>query len=229
MSEVEKRAVRSFVLRNSRITGAQERALTALWPDFGIDYDNDTDRQPLSLDTIFGRTSACILEVGFGDGESLLTQAQSNPDTDYLGLEVYRPGIGHLLLRLKELGLDNLRIICADAVDVMNNALNDDSLAGIQVFFPDPWPKKRHHKRRLIQPAFSRLAAKKLRKGGKIHLATDWQDYAEHMLNVLRATPGLINCYADFVPPPPPRPPTKFEKRGQRLGHKVWDLIFKAE
>jgi tRNA (guanine-N7-)-methyltransferase len=196
--------------------------LDTFWEQFGVDIN----QRPLLLDELFGRTAPRILEIGFGDGETLLTMAQSQPDNDFLGIEVHRPGVGHFLLRAAALGLTNVRVICADVQEVLNY-LPNACLERIQVFFPDPWPKKRHHKRRLIQPEFVAVMTRTLERGGTLHLATDWEEYAHWMLHVLDVCETLHNtAEGGFAPRPSERPLTKFERRGQRLGHAVWDLIF---
>jgi len=218
----QQRSVRSFVRREGRLTGGQQRALETLWPRFGVDFDGVL----LDLDRVFCRQAPRVLEIGFGDGESLLYMAANDPGTDYLGVEVHRPGMGHLLLQAQALDLSNLRVISADAVVVLAHGLPDAGLDRVQIFFPDPWPKKRHHKRRLIQPDFLRLTARALKPGGRLHLATDWEDYAGHMLQVLEAAEDFVNTANGFAPRPAYRPLTRFERRGQRLGHDVWELIF---
>jgi tRNA (guanine-N7-)-methyltransferase len=177
---------------------------------------------------VFGREAPRVLEIGFGDGEALIAMARRNPDRDYLGIEVHRPGIGRLLIQADALGLWNLKVVCADAVEVLSHSVTDAAFQRVHVFFPDPWPKKRHHKRRLIQPVFAALLTRKLVLGGHLHLATDWEDYAWQMLEVLETTPQLINTApkGEFAARPGERPLTKFERRGQRLGHGVYDLIF---
>jgi tRNA (guanine-N7-)-methyltransferase len=219
-----RRAVRSFVRRGGRITSAQERALT----DFGSRYCIDSE-DPLDLDAIFGRRARHIVEIGFGHGENLLALAAAQPETDFLGIEVHRPGVGKLLLEAARLDLENVRVLCRDAADVFASQLSDESCDEILIFFPDPWPKKRHHKRRLIQGSFVALAARKLRAGGVLRLATDWQPYAEHILDTLRQCSLLENMAPDggFAPRPSERPLTRFERRGERLGHAVWDLEFR--
>jgi tRNA (guanine-N7-)-methyltransferase len=218
------RHIRSFVLRAGRMTPAQERALSELWPRYGVDLD----AQPLNLDALFGRRATRCLEIGFGIGEVIGSLAENHPDRDYVGMEVHRPGVGRLLLRADGASLRNLRVICHDAVEVLKEAIVDDSFDEILVFFPDPWHKKRHHKRRLIDESFVALAAAKLRAGGVLRLATDWQAYAEQMLAVCNASPDLASLSADrtFVARPDFRPPTRFERRGARLGHGVWDLAY---
>ena len=219
------RGVRSFVLRAGRLTVAQERALTELWPAFGVDYSP----QALDLDRVFGRKADRLLEIGFGTGDALATYAAAHPDIDCLGVEVHRSGVGHLLLRAHNDGLRNLRVICRDAVEVLEHQLPPASLAAVHIFFPDPWPKKRHHKRRLIQLPFIELLLRALRPQGELRLATDWQPYAEHMLEVLAQSPALENLAGEdrYVARNTERPMTRFERRGQRLGHDVWDLAFK--
>jgi len=221
--EEHRRSVRSFVLRAGRMTVAQERAWRELWPRYGIEDDG-----PLDLGTVFGREAPVTLEIGFGNGESLAALAEAHPAHDFLGIEVHRPGVGHLLLRAEAAGLDNVRIVCRDAVEVLERQVADAALAEVLLYFPDPWPKKRHHKRRIVQPAFVDLVARKLRPGGVFRLATDWQDYAEHMLAVVGACGTLRNVSASggHAPRPESRPLTRFELRGQRLGHEVWDLAF---
>ena len=219
------RSIRSFVRREGRLTSGQHRAFDTYWEYFGLDADSTLS----ALDTVFGRRAPRVLEIGFGDGETLAAMAYAHPETDYLGIEVHRPGVGHLLLRAQALELTNLRIICADAVDVLRRQLPEACLDHVQIFFPDPWPKKRHHKRRLIQPDFVALVARKLKAGAHLHLATDWEDYARHMLEVLQATDDFSNAGDSdpFAGRSAGRPLTKFERRGQRLGHEVRDLIFR--
>jgi tRNA (guanine-N7-)-methyltransferase len=216
------RPIRSFVRREGRLTAGQQRALDTLWPRFGIEFSE----KMLDLASIFGRSAPITLEIGFGNGESLATMAQAEPERDFLGIEVHRPGVGHLLQRIEALRLTNLRVMCHDAVEVLKHQIPPGSLDTVQIFFPDPWHKKRHHKRRIIQPAFVALLAARMRPGGVLHLATDWEDYAQHMLEVLEASPQLRNTASGFAPRPAHRPPTKFEERGQRLGHGVWDVVF---
>jgi tRNA (guanine-N7-)-methyltransferase len=218
------RRIRSFVLRAGRTTPAQERALGELWPAYGIDLKE----APLDLAAVFGREAPRSLEIGFGAGEVIGALAQINPQIDYLGIEVHRSGVGRLLLRAQQCSLKNLRVICSDAVDVLRDHIADAAFDEVLVFFPDPWHKKRHHKRRLIEPSFVSLAAAKLRSGGTLRLATDWQAYAEQMLAVCNADPALVSLSRDgtYVPRPEFRPPTRFERRGERLGHGVWDLAY---
>ena len=226
MNDVENpRRIRSFVRREGRLTLAQQRALDELWPRFGIDFSPAA----LDLQSLFGRTALRVLEIGFGNGESLAAMAAAAPYTDFIGIEVHRPGVGHLLLAIERLALQNLRVCCHDAVEVLERQIPDASLDRVHIFFPDPWHKKRHHKRRLIQPPFVALLARKLKPGGHLHLATDWEDYAVHMLAVLGQSTDFANSAPAgemFCPRPDYRPLTKFERRGERLGHGVRDLIF---
>lgn len=220
-----RRPIRSFVLRAGRVTAAQERALAELWPAFGVDFDGS----PLDLDVLFARSAPRCLEIGFGAGEVIGDLAKAHPDTDHLGIEVHRAGVGRLLLRAHEERLSNLRIVRHDAVEVLSRAIPDASFDSILIFFPDPWHKKRHHKRRLIDAAFMELLAAKLRAGGVLRLATDWQEYAEQMLEVGNACARLESLSEDrtYVARPQFRPPTRFERRGERLGHRVWDLAYR--
>jgi tRNA (guanine-N7-)-methyltransferase len=221
---VHPRSIRSFVTRAGRITAAQQRALETLWPQYGLDYRDE----PLALAQLFGRGAPCTLEIGFGNGANLVALARAHPERNYLGVEVHRPGVGRLLLALEQESLGNVRVVCHDAVEVLERQIAPGSLAEILILFPDPWPKKRHHKRRLVQAAFVALAERALAAGGVLRLATDWQPYALEMLAVLSAVPGLRNLAADggFVTRPAERAPTRFELRGTRLGHEVWDLAF---
>jgi tRNA (guanine-N7-)-methyltransferase len=216
------RPIRSFVRREGRLTAGQQRALDTLWPRFGIEFSE----KKLDLASIFGRLAPITLEIGFGNGDSLAAMAQAAPERDFLGIEVHRPGVGHLLQRIEALGLTNLRVMCHDAVEVLKHQIPPASLDTVQIFFPDPWHKKRHHKRRIIQPEFVDLLATRIRSGGTLHLATDWEDYAQHMLEVMRRSAAFSNTAEGFVARPAHRPPTKFEQRGQRLGHGVWDVVF---
>jgi tRNA (guanine-N7-)-methyltransferase len=217
--------VRSFVVRAGRMTVAQERAWHELWPRYGI----ETGGTPLDIAAIFGREAPRTLEIGFGNGESLVALAAAHPDRDYLGIEVHRPGVGHLMLRAEELALANVRAICRDAVEVLQECLAPGTLDEVLLYFPDPWPKKRHHKRRIVQPDFVALVASRLRPGGTLRMATDWEPYAAHMLEVASGCAALRNESPDgaFVPRPDSRPVTRFERRGHRLGHGVWDLAFR--
>jgi tRNA (guanine-N7-)-methyltransferase len=217
------RAIRSFVRREGRITRSQQRALDELLPAFGLPADKVIDPT-----AVFGRSAPLTLEIGFGNGDSLATMAAQDPAGDFIGIEVHRPGVGHLLLELERRELTNVRVMCDDAVPLVQHCLPDGSLDRVLLFFPDPWPKKRHHKRRIVQPAFVELIATKLRPGGILHMATDWEPYAEHMLGVLSQSDAFRNCAdpGNYSPRPDYRPATKFERRGQRLGHGVWDLLF---
>lgn len=223
LEDLTQRRIRSFVLRQGRLTKGQEKALTDHWPQFGIDYTSNL----IDLTQVYGRQASLkILEIGFGMGETTAKIAQSMPNADFLGVEVHTPGVGGLLKLIGELSLSNVRIIQHDVVDVLNDMLEDGALDGIHIFFPDPWHKKRHHKRRLIQAEFVKLLCAKLKSGGYLHVATDWQDYAEWVLDILKVEPLLENIASDYAPKPEYRPLTKFENRGIKLGHGVWDLIF---
>jgi tRNA (guanine-N7-)-methyltransferase len=214
--------IRSFVTRAGRLSTAQARAIDALGPQFCIPYS----KAPLDLTQAFARNAPTVLEIGFGMGDSTATIAAAMPDKNFLGVEVHTPGIGSLLKLIGEQQLSNLRLIQHDAVEVLNHMIAPASLAGVHVFFPDPWHKARHNKRRLIQPPLVALLASRIAPGGYLHCATDWQEYAEQMLAVLNAEPALQNTAADYAPRPDYRPVTKFENRGLRLGHGVWDLVF---
>ncbi len=216
------RPIRSFVLRQGRYSPAQQRAVAELMPQYGVPYRP----APLDFPALFGREVPVVAEIGFGMGETTARIAAENPGTDFLAMEVHAPGVGSLLRQLGAAGLDNVRIIQHDAVDVLRDMVPPDSLAAIHVFFPDPWPKKRHHKRRLLQPGFVELAASRLAPGGLLHVATDWQEYAEQVLAVLSASKLLRNSTQGFAPRPAHRPETKFERRGLKLSHGVWDLLF---
>lgn len=220
------RRIHSFVRREGRITAGQQHALERLWPRFGV----APGQEPVDLRTLFGRDAPVTLEVGFGNGESLVWQAERAPDRDFIGIEVHRPGVGHLLGELERRDLHNVRIFNEDAVEVLETRIPPASLDTVQIFFPDPWHKKRHHKRRLIQPGFVRLVASRLRPGGRIHLATDWEDYARQMQDVMAACADL---FAPEGPQPlesrpPSRPATRFEQRGERRGHRVSDLLYRC-
>jgi tRNA (guanine-N7-)-methyltransferase len=217
--------MRSFVLRGGRLTAGQKRALAQLWPRFGIEDGSGL----LDFQLLFGNPGAVILDIGFGNGESTWQMARDRADENYLGVEVHRPGVGHLLLKIEEHKLQNVRIACADAVEFLRLRIADGSLGGARLYFPDPWPKKRHHKRRIVQPEFVTLLADKLIPGGIFHLATDWSAYAEHMLSVLASCSAFENlsASADYCPRPAWRPVTRYENRGRELGHKVYDLIFR--
>lgn len=219
------RRIRSFVRREGRLTPGQQRAIDTLGPRYLLDA---ALHAPLSFPELFGRQAPVTLEIGFGDGESLITQALGHPERDFIGIEVHRPGVGHLLQQIEHHHLTNLRVFNADAVEVLEQCIPDEALDTVQIFFPDPWHKKRHHKRRLIQPDFIARLAPKIAKEGRLHLATDWTEYAEHMREVMESSPDFINAYSPsaWAPRPEGRPETKFERRGQRLGHGVRDLLF---
>ncbi len=217
-----RRPVRSYVLRAGRMGSGQQRALAELGPRYLLPFQP----QPLDTAAIFGRRASVVLEIGFGMGDATAAIAAARPDADFLGVEVHEPGVGALLRLIGEHGLTNLRIVRHDAVEVLQQMIAPASLAGVHVFFPDPWHKKRHHKRRLIQPPLAALIASRLAPGGVLHCATDWEPYAEQMLQVLSAEPLLANTAAGYAPRPDYRPLTKFEARGLRLGHGVRDLVF---
>ncbi|MDD2834268.1 MAG: tRNA (guanosine(46)-N7)-methyltransferase TrmB [Methylotenera sp.] len=222
----ESRRIRSFVLRQGRLTKGQARALETVFPKFGIAYTPEL----LDLNTLFNRDeSKKILEIGFGMGETTAKIAQTLPDHDFLAAEVHTPGVGALLKLIDELALTNVRVIQHDVVEVLQHMLADASLDGVHIFFPDPWHKKRHHKRRLIQAEFVKLLCRKLKTGAYLHVATDWQEYAEWVLDVLSSEPQLQNTAKDYAEKPSYRPLTKFENRGIKLGHGVWDLVFKRQ
>jgi len=215
--------IRSYVLRQGRFSPGQQRAYAELLPRFGVQYAPT----PLAFASTFGRTAPVVVEVGSGMGETTARIARENPGTDYLAIEVHAPGVGSLLKHLEEDGTGNVRVVRHDAVEVLRDMVPPGSLAGIHVFFPDPWPKKRHHKRRLVQEPFARLAAERLAPGGYLHVATDWEEYAEHVLSVLSREKLLANTAENYAPRPATRPETKFERRGIKLGHGVWDIVFK--
>ncbi len=217
--------IRSYVLRQGRFSPAQQRAYAELMPRLGVSYRAGA----LDFTALFGRRAPVVVEIGSGMGETTARIAAENPETDYVAIEVHAPGVGSLLRRVEEEGLTNLRVIQHDAVEVLREMIPEASLSGIHVFFPDPWPKKRHHKRRLVQPMFAALAASRLVAGGRLHVATDWQEYAEQVLATLGACALLENTAAGFAERPPWRPETKFERRGRRLGHGVWDVIFRRK
>jgi len=226
MNDSEHRPIRSFVMRAGRMTVGQTRALEDLWPRYGLDFS----AAPLDLSQVYGRVAPVTLEIGFGNGEHLAKVAAAHPERDYLGIEVHRPGVGHLLMLAANSGVSNLRASDHDAVEVLREQLAPGVLDEVLVLFPDPWHKKRHHKRRLIQPAFIELLASRLRTGGVLRLATDWEEYAAQMLAVLRGAAALfenLSASNDWMPRPEERAPTRFEKRGARLGHGVWDLAFR--
>lgn len=219
------RQIRSFVRREGRLTPGQQRALDNHWPVFGIEDDTDLS----DLNALFGREAPKVIEIGFGNGASLIEMAKNHPDLDYIGIEVHRPGVGQLLKGIDDEKLTNVRVACTDAVQLIKNRVTNQALARIQIYFPDPWHKKRHNKRRIIQPEFVNVLADKLEHGGHLHLATDWQDYAEQMLADVSSNARFQNTSPDntYIARPDYRPLTKFEQRGHRLGHGVWDLVFK--
>lgn len=204
------------------MTKGQTNAIAELWSSYGVDFGDEL----LNLDTLYGRVAPTILEIGFGNGLSLAEMAEQQPEANFFGIEVHKPGVGSLLVQVKKRDLQNIRVSHDDAVDVLTQQIPDGSIERIQIFFPDPWHKKRHHKRRLIQPEFVTTLVKKLTPNGVIHVATDWQNYAEHILQVLSENQNLKNTVADYAPKPDYRPDTKYEERGKRLGHGVWDIVF---
>jgi len=217
--------IRSYVLRQGRFSAAQQRAYQELLPRFGVPYR----AAPLDWREVFGREAPVVAEIGFGMGETTARIAAANPGTDYLAIEVHSPGVGALLKKIGEEAIANIRVVQHDAVEVMRDMVPAGSLAAIHVFFPDPWPKKRHHKRRLLQRDFVELAVTRLAPGGVLHVATDWREYADEVLALLEATPGLANTARGFAPRPASRPETKFEQRGRRLGHGVFDMVFRKK
>ena len=217
------RTIRSFVTRAGRLTNSQRQALQRLSGQFVLPFQTES----IDWSVVFQRTTRNILEIGFGMGDATAYIAECAPDTNFLGVEVHQPGVGALLKRIEEKELSNLRLIQHDAIEVVQYMIAPETLDGVHIFFPDPWHKKRHHKRRLMQTNFVSLLVSRLKKGGYVHCATDWQDYAEHMLAILSAEPLLMNAADSYAPRPDYRPVTKFEQRGLRLGHGVWDLVFK--
>ena len=219
------RRIRSFVKREGRLTVGQQRALDQLFPIYGLSLQDN----PINLADVFKRSASTVLEIGFGNGTSLSEMAANNPEQNYIGVEVHRPGVGNLLLQIEKLGLTNLRVINDDAVEVLKQMIADESLDAVYLFFADPWHKKRHHKRRIVQKEFIELLRNKIKIGGIFHMATDWENYAEHMMDVMNKSEGFENTEGkdQYLARPDYRPLTKFEQRGQRLGHGVWDLIFK--
>lgn len=218
------RTIKSYVVRSGRMTPGQEKAFQALWSLYGV----ETDDQVLDFEQLFGRQAPVILEIGFGMGDSLVAMAAQHPQNNYLGIEVHKPGVGRLLGKVSEQALTNLRVIQFDAIEVLKKQIPDDSLSAVYLFFPDPWHKKRHHKRRIVQDSFVQLIRQKLRLHGQFHMATDWAHYACQMLDCMKKSPGFKNCALDgeYIPRPDYRPVTKFERRGERLGHGVWDILF---
>ena len=217
------RTIRSYVLRQGRMSVAQRRAYEQLLGRYAIEFA----QRPLDLGAAFGRSAPTVLEIGFGMGETTAAIAQAHPENNYLGIEVHSPGVGGLLKLIAERGLTNVRIVQHDAVAVVEHMIAPGTLAAVHIFFPDPWPKKRHHKRRLIRPPFVHVLASCLAPAGYVHLATDWEDYAQQMLDVLNQEPLLVNTVPDYAPRPDQRPLTKFEQRGRKLGHPVWDLVYR--
>jgi len=221
------RSIRTFVLRQGRMTPSQKEALATLYPKWGIAWDPDA---PLDFAAIFGRTAPVVLEIGSGMGDATAAIAEANPDIDFLAVEVHGPGVGNLLKLIEARGLTNLRVLRHDAIEVLERVIPESSLSAIHLFFPDPWPKKQHHKRRIVQPALVALMVSRLKPGGYLHCATDWEEYAHWMREVLDAEPLLTNDFpkSGFAQPRPAwRPRTKFEQRGQNLGHPVWDLVYR--
>lgn len=221
--ESPRRTVRSFVRRSGRLTHGQQRAIDSLWPTYGIDYSP----QPLNLKTAFGRDASTVLEIGFGNGETLVAQAAQHRDTNYLGIEVHEPGVGHCMMHAEAAGVTNLRVVCHDAVDVLDVQIPDAALDRINLYFPDPWPKKRHHKRRIVQPTFLELCARKLGNNGALHIATDWREYAEHIDEAVARTAvfRVAERREHDGGAAPDRPTTKFERRGLRKGHRIVDWL----
>ncbi|MCY4050716.1 MAG: tRNA (guanosine(46)-N7)-methyltransferase TrmB [Gammaproteobacteria bacterium] len=218
-------SVRSYVIRSGRMTDAQRKAMHELFPHYGITPSTDSKGR-IDIVEVFGRKATLVLEVGFGNGEALIEMAGSNPECDFIGIEVHEPGLGHLLLRIHDEGLGNIRVILGDAVQILSNLFLDQAFDRICLFFPDPWPKKRHNKRRILSPHFVGLMVVKLKVGGEIHFATDWQDYAEQALQLLENEPALEFIQeSGFANSGARRPMTKFEQRGRKLGHDVWDII----
>lgn len=229
MDESRHHPIRSYVLRTGRFTPGQQKAFERWWPEFGVDFEAD---KVLDLPALFGNDRPAWLEIGFGNGESLAQMARDFPERNYLGIEVHTPGVGHLLLKLGEEKISNVRIVHHDAMEVLEQSLADASLDGVQLFFPDPWHKKKHHKRRIVRPAFVELMGRLITPGGLFHAATDWEDYAEQIMRLFSEREDLFENIAgagNYSPRPDTRPVTKFEQRGQRLGHGVWDLLFRRK
>lgn len=225
--EYKKKSIRSYVIRAGRMTDGQKAAFDHWWPTYGLSLFDG----PLAATEVFGREAPLVLEVGFGMGGSLFTMAAAAPEADFIGMEVHSPGVGRLINRAGQAQLGNLRVYMADALDVLEDCIADASLDRFQLFFPDPWHKKKHHKRRIVQPAFIAQIHRKLKPGGICHMATDWENYAEHMMEVMCAAPGFVNTAPDycFAERPTYRPKTKFENRGELKGHGVWDIVFRKE
>jgi tRNA (guanine-N7-)-methyltransferase len=224
MNETTHRNIRSYVLRKGRMTVAQQHAMDELWPHYGIEHRETV----LDFDDYFERPADIILEIGFGNGDSTWQMALHEPEKNFIGVEVHEPGVGHLLMALEEHGIENVRVACEDAVPFLQKRIASGSLAGVRIYFADPWPKKRHHKRRIIQPEFVSLLARCMASGSILHLATDWLPYAEHILEVMRANPDFVNLstHGDYCERPDWRPYTRYEGRGERLGHEVLDLLY---
>jgi tRNA (guanine-N7-)-methyltransferase len=224
-SEIKRRPIRSFVVRPGRMTEGQRNAVERRWPAWGLSVADG----PLEPSRAFNRDADTVLEIGFGMGASLVDMAANRPELNYIGIEVHPPGVGSLLLSCEERAIENIRVYREDAVDVLKHCIADVSLSGVQLYFPDPWPKKKHHKRRIVQPGFVTLLAQKLVQGGYLHMATDWQNYAEHMLEVMAGQSEFVNNagVGNYSEKPQWRPKTKFELRGERLGHGVWDLLYR--
>lgn len=218
------RTIRSFVMRAGRTTLGQEKALEEVWPVFGLELSGGR----IDFEQVFGRKAPTVLEIGFGMGESLIAMAKAAPEMNFIGIEVHRPGVGRLLSRIAEESLSNIRVYSDDAIEVLDKCISDNSLETLQLFFPDPWHKKKHHKRRIVQAEFAQTIKAKLQLGGCFHMATDWENYAEHMMEVMEVAPGFENKAGakQFSPQPETRPVTKFQRRGEKLGHGVWDLIY---
>ncbi len=225
--EYKKKSIRSFVIRAGRMTDGQKKAFDTYWPVYGASLFDG----PLEPEQAFGRSAPQVLEIGFGMGDSLREMAENEPDKDFIGIEVHPAGVGRLIYTAGEAGVRNLKVYMADATDVLDDCIADNSLTRLQIYFPDPWHKKKHHKRRIVQPEFVQKIRRKLKPGGVLHLATDWENYAEHMKEVMDAAEGYQNTQTDggYAPRPAYRPITKFEKRGEKLGHGVWDLVYEKK
>ena len=222
----DQRPIRSFVRRAGRQTRAQDRALSELWPRFGVELPEEGAAATLDLATVFGRSAPCVLEIGFGNGDALISMAGAAPDRNFLGVEVHAPGVGHCLLAIERVGLTNVRLLMQDAGEILLEQLVDRSLSGVHLFFPDPWHKKRHHKRRLVQPGFVALLAARIAPGGYFHVATDWPDYAAHIREVLAGSRDFQSVECAPGGPLGGRPRTRFEARGERLGHPIWEAVY---
>jgi len=219
------RTIKSFVVRSGRMTPGQEKAYEELWAHYGV----EADAQLINFQQLFARQAPVIIEIGFGMGDSLWQMAQQHPENNYLGIEVHKPGVGRLLANIAKYSLSNLKVMKYDALEVLKKQISDNSLSAVYLFFPDPWHKTRHQKRRIVKDDFIQLIRKKLLVHGQFHMATDWQHYARQMLKSMQQAPGFINCAdnGEYIPRPDYRPITKFERRGERLGHGVWDILFK--